>query len=292
MPNANLAQGTRNDLQPSGLERDSFSMIPPLAPETHAELTSGNGKFRRGIQNLRNAKCSWLLILLLVTIQAAPALWEKFAGVTDALEQAQFILGLKKHHFLTGNFWQIVTNALIHVNWAHLLLNSAAILLLGSKIEHIAGKRIFRLLTFTAAVFGGLLFLLFTPLGIPPDKQQTLVGSSAICFAFLILLTTLSPESKFLPLFLSGKSIGTGIILANLTLSLSNPDLPTGPFAKFGTYLTQHGLSELFRVSHPCHLGGSIAGYLLGKYLLRPRVTLASLKREREKRESVSKRST
>lgn len=270
-------------------------MIPPLTPETHAELSSESGKFRRGIQKIRNATSSWLLILILSIIQAAPVIITKLSPthpeVPDRLAQAQIVLGLKKHNFLTGDFWQIATNALIHVNWVHLFLNAGVILLLGSKIEHITGKRIFWILTPTAAIFGGLLFILFTPLGISPADQQTLVGSSAICFAFLILLTTLSPESKFLPLFLSGKSIGAGIILANLILSLSNPDLPTGLFAKFGTYLTQHGLTELFRISHPCHLGGSIAGYLFGKYLLRPRVTLASLKREREKRESASKRS-
>ncbi|MGJ8644585.1 MAG: rhomboid family intramembrane serine protease [Luteolibacter sp.] len=267
-------------------------MIPPLAPETQAELSSESGKFRRGIQKIRTATSSWLLILILLIIQATPVIFGKFSAhpeAPDRLSQAQIIFGLKKHNFLTGDFWQIATNALIHVNWAHLLLNAAVILLLGSKIEHITGKRIFWLLTPTAAIFGGLFFILFTPLGISPNDQQTLVGSSAICFAFLILLTTLSPESKFLPLFLSGKSIGAGIILANLILSLSNPDLPTGPFAKFGTYLTQHGLTELFRISHPCHLGGSIAGFLFGRFLLRPRVTLASLKRKREKREAKSK---
>ena len=265
-------------------------MIPPLAPETISELSSGSGKFKRGFQQLRGASSSWMLVRILVIIQAVPFMWDKVAparpGLDDKLSRLQYILGLNRHNFLTGDYWQIASNALIHANWPHLLLNGAAILLLGSKIEHIAGKRVFWPLVLTAAVFGGALFLLFTPPGIAPTDQQTLVGASAICFAFLILLTTLSPESKFLPLFLSGRSIGAGIILANLILSLSNPNLPTGPFARFGTYLTEHGLADIFLISHPCHLGGSIAGYLCGKYLLRPRVTLASLKRERERRES------
>ena len=269
-------------------------MIPPVAPETLAEMSSGSGKFKRGIRQLRNAPCSWMLVRILIIFQAIPVIWDKIApvppGTTDKLSQVQAILGLKKDNFLSGDFWQIASHALIHVNWAHLLLNAAVILLLGSKIEHFTSKRVFWLLSLSAALLGGLLFLLFTPPGIPPIDQQTLVGSSAICFAFLIFHTTLSPESKFLPLFLSGRSIGAGIILANLILSLSHPDLPTGPFAHFGAYLTEHGLAELFRISHPCHLGGSIAGFLFGRYLLRPRVSLASLRREREKREASAKR--
>lgn len=264
-------------------------MIPPFAPNPHPELDSERGKFRRGIQSIRSATSSWLLILILFTVQAIPTVWSLAGADSDALQQTQALLGLEKSHFFTGSIWQILTNALIHANWSHLVLNSAAILLLGSKIEHIAGKRAFWLLTFTSVTLGGFLFLLLTPLQVAPDKRQTLVGASAICFAFFILLTTLSPESKFFPLFLSGKAIGAGLILASLILSLSNPDLPTGPFAKFGIYLTEHGLGELFRISHPCHLGGSIAGFITGKYLLRPRVTLASLQRKREKSEAKEK---
>lgn len=269
-------------------------MIPPLPPEILAEMSSGSGKFKRGIQQLRNAPCSWRLARILIIIQAVPAIWDIVKpaplGLEDKLSSAQALFGLNKVTLLLGEFWQIVTYAAIHVNWAHLLLNSAAILLLGAKIERIVEKRAFWLLSLLAVLAGGLLFLILTPANIAPVDQKTLVGSSAICFAFLILLSTLSPDSKFLPLFLSGRSIGAGIILANLILSLSHPDLPTGPFAQFGAFLSEQGLADLFLVSHPCHLGGSIVGYLFGKYLLRPRITLASLKRKREKREASSVR--
>lgn len=269
-------------------------MIPPGSPETLAELGSGTGRFKRGFRQLRNAPCSWMLIRILIIIQLVPFLWDLIApaqpGVLAKLPQAQAILGLKKDLFLSGDFWQLTSHALIHATWPHLLLNATAILLLGSKIEHIAGKKTFWLLSLTAATFGGALFLIISPHGASFSGQQTLVGSSAIVFAFLLLLTTLSPESRFLPLFLSGKSLGAALILANLILALSHPHLPTGPFARFGRHLTTHGFADLFLVSHTCHLGGSIAGYLFGKYLLRPRVSLASLKRERQKRETSSKR--
>ncbi len=135
------------------------------------------------------------------------------------------------------------------------------------------------------------MFLLLTSYAPPAvlkgqAQPPTLVGSSAICFGFLVFLTTLSPESKFLPLFVSGRSIGLGIILANLILALLNPDLPTGPLAEGGRYLSENGSEDIFKVSHACHLGGSLAGLLYAKWLLRPRVTLAKLQRARKKKES------
>jgi membrane associated rhomboid family serine protease len=224
---------------------------------------------------------------MLILIQAAPVLWDLAfppgPSAPEKLSQATALLGLTKPYFLAGDFWQVGTYALIHGNWPHLVANAAAIVLLGCKIEHITGARTLRLVAIAAALSGGLAFILLTPHTIL--NAQTLVGSSAICFAFLVLLTTLSPESKVLPVFVSGKSLGVGIILANLILALLNPDLPTGPLARFGAYLSEDLFPGIFKISHACHLGGSLAGYVAGKYLLRPRVTIETLRRARERRE-------
>lgn len=263
-------------------------MIPPAHPDTLSAMGGSRGRFSRGFRQLREASATWQLFRILLIVQAVPVIWDlAFPPEPSApgkLEQAQTLLGLSKPYFLAGDFWQPLTYALIHGNWTHLLLNGAAILLLGAKVEHIVGKRSFRLIALAAALAGGFLFLPFTHSG--TANAQTLVGSSAVCFAFLVLLTTLSPESRFLPLFVSGKSIGIGIILANLILALLNPDLPTGPLARLGAYLSGHTFPGLFRIGHACHLGGALVGYFAGKYFLRPRVTLKSLRRAREKRES------
>ncbi|MGJ8634021.1 MAG: rhomboid family intramembrane serine protease [Luteolibacter sp.] len=259
-------------------------MLPPAAPETIKAMGGTSGRFGRAFRQLRNAPCTWRLIRILIAIQAIPFIWDLINGYPGKLAIAQQFFGLTKPHFLSGKIWQIVTHACIHGNWPHLLLNCACILTLGPKLEHIIVRRSYWLLTLYAALTGGLLFLLFTPASFGNEGPQTLVGSSAICFAFLVLLTTLSPESKFLPLFLSGKSIGIAIILANLILTLLNPS--GGPLATYGKILSENGFDELFRISHACHLGGSLAGYIYGKWLLRPRVTLASLRKAREKREA------
>jgi membrane associated rhomboid family serine protease len=74
------------------------------------------------------------------------------------------------------------------------------------------------------------------------------------------------------------------VILANLIFALMNPDLPTGPLARLGSQLADL-LPGLFSIGHACHLGGSLAGYLTGRFMLRPRVTIEALRRERGKRE-------
>jgi membrane associated rhomboid family serine protease len=259
-------------------------------------MGSPAGRFGRSFRQLRNAPSTWLLFRLLVLIQAVPFVWDLVSppphSHPDKLTQLQIMLGLRKDHFLAGDFWQILSHALIHGNWLHLLLNAACLVILGAKLEHIIGKRSLWLLALYSTLAGGLLFLLLTPTAPPAllfgeDQPPTLVGSSAICFGFLVFLTTLSPESKFLPVFVSGRLIGLGIILVNLILALLNPDLPTGPLAEAGRYLSDQGFHDGFKVSHACHLGGSLAGLFYAKWLLRPRVTLAKLQKARQKKEKA-----
>jgi membrane associated rhomboid family serine protease len=261
-------------------------MIPPASPETIAEMGGTGGRFSRGFRQLRDAQATWQILRILLIVQAAPVVWDLVFppahGAPGKLYQAHTLLGLTKSYFLAGDFWQPLTYALIHADWAHLILNGAAILLLGSRIENIAGKRAVRLVALLAALAGGFVFL---PLSTGGVGAPSLVGSSAVCFGFLVLLTTLSPESRFLPIFVSGRSLGIGVILANLILALLQPDLPTGPLARLGSGISETLSPDIFRISHACHLGGSLAGFVAGRFLLRPRVTIASLREARKKRE-------
>ena len=261
-------------------------MIPPLHPNTLAEMGSNAGRFRRAFRQLRyHSPSTWMLVRILFLMQGIPVIWSLIVPHgPDKLSQIQDLLGLTKTDFFSGQIWQPVSYSLIHVNWPHMAVNAATILLFGSKLEHIVSKPTFWMLSLFAAIAGGLLYLPLSYHGgpVPP----TLVGSSAICFAFLVLLTTVSPESKFLPVFISGRTLGLAIILANLILALLNPELSTGRLAAWGQQLSDHGLGDLFKISHACHLGGSLAGYFYGKWLLRPRVTLKSLQRARAKKEA------
>lgn len=261
-------------------------MIQPAHPGILASMGGNSGRFVRSLRQLRDARATWLLVRILLWAQSIPVAWDLIVPGASKLFLAQQCFGITQNALLTGSLWQPFTYAFIHANWFHLLANAASILVLGSKLEHIISKRTLWLLVLFSVLAGGLLFILLSPA--PDTVPQTLVGSSAICFGFLVLLTTLSPDSKFLPLFLSGRSIGIAIIISNLVLTILNPDLPTGILAGWGKRLADSGLHSLFQVSHACHLGGSLAGFIVGKYLLRPRVSLASLKRARQKLEAAA----
>lgn len=261
-------------------------MAPTTHPNVHPEVGSGKGRFKRGWHLLTHAPCSWMLVRVLLYFQAIPAIWSlPMFRAGDKLSQAQMIFGLNKNNFSGGDFWQIFTYSLIHGNWLHLALNGLAIVLLGSRIEAFVQRKTFWLLTLYSGLAGGAMFLLSGADTVPPVLQSTLVGSSAICFGFLVFLTTVSPESKFLPLYISGRTLGVALILANLTLTLLSPELSAGPLARIGDDLSRKLFPDLFKISHACHLGGSLAGFIHAKYVLRPRVSLKSLKRARERHE-------
>lgn len=226
-------------------------------------------RLTRSFRQLGSASQTWILFLILIFSQTIPFAFGK-------LSESQIIFGLNRHELFDGKIWQLVTYVFIHGHWMHLLLNAIAILLLSTKLEHILSKETYWRLCLYATLAGALFFLLLSP------SLQTLVGASPICFAFLMMLLTLSPDSKFLPIFLSGKTLGIAIILVNLLLSVLNPNLPTGPVAQLGQAIANR-VPNLFDASHACHLGGSLVGWIYGIYILRPRVSLKTLQQRRNR---------
>ncbi len=264
-------------------------MIPPAHPDTLAVMGGTAGRFRRAISQLRNAPSTWLLVRIIVYFQAIPELWNLISpNGPDKLTQAQALFGLNLTEIQAGHVWQPLTYGLIHGNWGHLLVNCGAILIFGSKLEQFISRRSFLLLTLYSVVAGGFCFLAGEYFSSSTSMPLTLVGSSAVCFSFLLFMTTLSPNSRFLPLFTSGRMIGTAVIGSSFLLALMNPDLPTGHLADLGEHLHKLGFSNTFQISHACHFGGALVGVLYGKWLLRPRVTLESLKRARKRKEKRS----
>jgi membrane associated rhomboid family serine protease len=186
--------------------------------------------------------------------------------------------GLSRGEFAQGKVWQPASYALLHGNWLHVAINALCLILIGSRVEHVAGGGRFLKILVLGAVGGGLAHLLLVPAGV-------LVGASGACVACLLLLTTLSPESRMWPLPVSGRYLGIGILASGLFLALINPALDFPLFGRFGRVLAGLGLGGWFEVGHACHFGGGLAGWAFGMWLLRPRVTLERLRRERMKRE-------
>jgi membrane associated rhomboid family serine protease len=185
-------------------------------------------------------------------------------------------LGLGRQELAAGGVWRLFSYAFLHGSWLHVGLNAALIVGVGSRIESMAGHAVAVRVMLAGLLGGGLFHVMLAP--------GLLVGFSGAAVALVLLLVTLSPESRMFPLPVSGKSLGIGIIVAELFLALLNPELGVPWLASLGKGMESMG--ALFQIGHACHLGGGLAGWGVGRWLLRPRVSLASLQRERARVEA------
>ncbi len=189
------------------------------------------------------------------------------AGGTERAAWIYRTFGLSREGLLEGRLWQMASYALIHGGWLHVALNVALLVPAGSRVERIGGSAALAKVL-AAGIVGGGVFHLLIPDGRP---EALLVGISGGVSALVLWLTTLSPQSKMWPVPLSAKNLGIGLLVASGLLAVAAPWLPDG-----GVH-----------IGHACHFGGALAGWLMARHLLRPRVTLAELKKERARRESA-----
>lgn len=189
------------------------------------------------------------------------------AGGTERAAWIYRTFGLSRGGMLEGRLWQLASHALVHGGWVHVALNAALLVLAGSRVERIGGSAAL-VKVLAAGITAGGVFHLLIPDGRP---ESLLVGISGGISALALWLTTLSPQSKMWPVPLSAKNLGIGLLIASGLLAIAAPWLPDGGM----------------RIGHACHFGGALAGWLMARHLLRPRVTLAALKKERARRESA-----
>lgn len=220
---------------------------------------------------------TWGICLLLAGVQ----LWSMVQAEQDLALYTR--LGLSREGIRSFALWQWVSHAVVHVSWLHWGMNGLLLLVLGSRMETMLGSKLLLRILLAGILTGGL-FHLFA-------SAKVLVGISGGVFALLLGLTTLSPESRFLvPFRVSGKNLGRGVMVASLMLALLDPDLGLPWLSELGDKWVGLGFESWFRVSHACHLGGALAGWLLARHLLRPRISLERLRRERALREGVAQR--
>lgn len=233
------------------------------------------------MRQLGRSPVCWLWVAVVLGIQAAVTLAGGYETVP--VKQVFFALGLSRAGMLQGHIWQLVTYGFLHGGWLHAGLNTLFLLVLGSRIEHMVSGAMVSKTLILGILGGGVFHLLLSP---AHANVSVLVGMSGGCVALLLLLTTLSPGSRMMPLPISGRSLGIGILLAELLLALIHPGLGLPGFSRVGIWLVQHGMESWFQLGHACHFGGGLVGWTLGRWLLRPRVNLQRLRRDRERREA------
>lgn len=220
---------------------------------------------------------TWGICLLLTGVR----LWSMVQAEQDLAFYT--LWGLSREGIRSFALWQWISYALIHGSWLHWGMNSLLLLALGSRIETMLGRQLLLRFLLAGILVGGLLHLF--------ASAKVLVGISGGVFALLLGLTTLSPESRFLvPFRVSGKNLGRGVMAASLILALLDPELGLPGLSAVGGKWVGLGFESWFRVSHACHFGGAFAGWLVASHLLRPRVSLERLRRERARREGMAQR--
>jgi membrane associated rhomboid family serine protease len=237
------------------------------------------------LRQLRHSPASWMVVGLILAVH----LWVSLLGGPD-LQPARSIyeaLGLNREGILAGKLWKIPSYALLHGSWWHAILNALFVLLVGSRIEHMVGRRIM-LRTALIGVLGGAFGHLLLAAG--ETGSPLLVGFSGGCIGLLLMLTTLSPQSRMMPLPVSGRSLGLGILITALFLALIHPALNLPGFSNIGKMLVARGMGWWFDMGHACHFGGGMTGWLYGRWLLRPRITLHRLRADRKRREANESR--
>ncbi len=215
---------------------------------------------------------TWGLILILLGIW----LWTCLGPEPAAVLQQR--CGLSREGIRGLRLWPFLSHAVIHGNGLHFGVNVLLLLLAGARVEWIAGRMVLLKVLLAGVLAGGLLHLAMSP--------ATLVGLSGGLLALILWFTTVSPESRVvMPFRLSARNLGRGLIAGSFILAVLDPSAAVPGLSAVGGQLEVWGLAGLFKVSHACHLGGALAGWAYGRWVLRPRVSLKQLQRERAKRE-------
>ena len=228
---------------------------------------------RRNIARLKDSRVVWVLALVLIAVHLSTVI----AGWSLADARPWELWGLSRDGVFAGRVWQIITHAVIHGSWFHLALNTLFLLVVGSRIEHITGGRVVWATVLAGVVSGAAMHV---ALG-----HGILVGMSGGAFALWMLLIGLSPDSRMLPFPGPCLWLGWGILTITFVLAACDPVSGFGPPRAWGQWLAMRCGSWIFEIGHACHLGGGIAGWLVGLWLLRPRVTLHTLQEQRARRE-------
>jgi membrane associated rhomboid family serine protease len=235
----------------------------------------------RSLRILRSCYACWSVVAIILSVHLTmslggglyrPSIWRIYK-----------LFGLTRNDILDGKIWKLFTYGFLHGSWWHVLLNALFVLLVGSRVESTAGRGVMLKTLVLGILGGGLAHLFLSPTG---RGAPLLVGLSGGCVALLLMLTTLSPKLRMMPLPISGRSLGFGILSSELLFGLINPGAGVPLFSELGRMLISYGFGSWFVMGHACHFGGGLAGWAYGRWFLRNPLTQKRLHTERIRREA------
>jgi membrane associated rhomboid family serine protease len=157
------------------------------------------------------------------------------------------LAGLVKSKTLEGEYWRLLTATLLHASIMHILFNAAAIYTIGHMLIRITGFFYFPIVFLISGITGSIFSLYLLP-------EVTSVGASGGIMGLIGFILVLSIKLKSIPRNLI-KSILISIILVMII-----------------------GFSATEIIDNAAHIGGLIAGLILGILLIRKRDNMVPYK--------------
>ena len=212
----------------------------------------------------------WNVVTALVLVLLLLHLVLMFAGGLPELFWYYQNFGLSWDGITHGKVWQLLSYALLHGDWVHLVINLFILWFAGGRVLQMLGQRKSLEIITAGVLVGGLLHLLSGLLLVTGYRESYLVGISGACFALLLAMATLSAHTRLRFIPVSGKNLGLGLVIGEALLWLMHPDFGLPVLSLLGEQMVAWGGAELFEISHACHLGGALAGWCLARRVLTP----------------------
>ena len=212
----------------------------------------------------------WDVVTALVLVLLSLHLVLMFAGGLPELFWYYQNFGLSWGGITHGKVWQLLSYALLHGDLVHLVINLFILWFAGGRVLQMLGQRKSLEIITAGVLVGGLLHLLSGLLLVTGYRESYLVGISGACFALLLAMATLSAHTRLRFIPVSGKNLGLGLVIGEALLWLMHPDFGLPVLSLLGEQMVAWGGTELFEISHACHLGGALAGWCLARRVLTP----------------------
>lgn len=168
-------------------------------------------------------------ILVLIT------LFQFITGLSDSIES----VGLVKPKTLAGEYWRLLTCTLLHGSVLHILINGAAIFVIGRMVIRITGFSYFVIVFLISGILGSIFSLFFMP-------NATSVGASGGIMGLIGFILIISIKfNDNIPRNIIKSMLNTIVLVAIIGISASDI------------------------IDNAAHGGGLIGGILIGLLLIR-----------------------
>lgn len=194
------------------------------------------------------------ILKMIIIINVAVFVLQTIFGIFSPHAAMWFsqIFGLSvPYGIMRGFIWQFLTYAFLHAGPMHLLMNMFFLWMVGRELEPALGRRRFIVFYLTAAVFSGLLFLLFETVQhqvVKGHEYIPCIGASGAVMAAVMAYALYWPNRTVLFMFIIPMRMRTFVI--------------------FIAVIEIFGLLDMGRshIAHMAHLGGLLWGLLFVRY--------------------------